>query len=761
MSVAVGTGSEGADPAAMPPAVRRYVLALATVAAAVAAVAVVAGGGPGRAEWGTLPFLVLLVGAGEAVHRRVDVRGQGLSVHLLEAALAPLLYAFSGLTVVAVTAAAQIGVSVALRRPLVKSVFNIAQWTLAAAVGSLVVARVSDPLAGEQLLAVLAGLVAVVVVNQVALGVLFALLGADGPARDATAGIGGRLASATVAISLGMLLVGAYEASPWLLAVAAVPMWVLHIGSRGMQEASIDQVRLAGMQRATHALTVSLDPREAVPPFLAALRDSFDARSAQVILVDGSGAREVFTVDAHATERTTYGAGGSVPFADLLSLLAPTRFDLRNAPAPVAERLRATGHRDCLVAPLRRAGRPAGMLAVFDRGAPVRGDLAILGTLAGELAAVLEKSDLVESLLEERQTLGEIVGRTSDGILTLAADGTVESWNAGMAAITGYPAEVMVGGPSLHRLNLRDAGDQPVDLDGWAAAGGALPADLQVRTAEGGQHWLSCSYSPVPASEGRGPRLVVIARNVTQARELAGLQDDFVAVVSHELRTPLSSIKGWAATLLARRDRMTPEQQDEGVRSISRQAHRLEQLVLNILEASKIERGRPGDEPATVDVAHVARKVADDVRALYPHREVRLLDATEPVLAVGTPVWVERALANLAFNAVKYSPDETPVEIRLAWSGTEVAVAVIDHGPGVPPEARERIFQRFERLADARTQTGTGLGLYISRQLARSMGGTVDVESTPGAGSVFTLRLRGASLPVPQQPRDREPAHDR
>jgi two-component system sensor histidine kinase KdpD len=110
---------------------------------------------------------------------------------------------------------------------------------------------------------------------------------------------------------------------------------------------------------------------------------------------------------------------------------------------------------------------------------------------------------------------------------------------------------------------------------------------------------------------------------------------------------------------------------------------------------------------------------------------------------------VERAIANLVANAVKYSPDDEPIDIVISSDGSSVLVSVTDRGPGIPEDAQDRIFDRFERLEETRTQTGTGLGLYITRRLARALGGEVSVSSVPGAGSTFLLRLPVAPVALP------------
>jgi signal transduction histidine kinase len=232
-----------------------------------------------------------------------------------------------------------------------------------------------------------------------------------------------------------------------------------------------------------------------------------------------------------------------------------------------------------------------------------------------------------------------------------------------------------------------------------------------------------------------------VARNVTQARELDRLKDDFVAIVGHELRTPLAAIKGWSSTLLSRGDRMREDQRLTALQAVLGQAQRLEELVLNILESSRIEARTSGQESTAVDVGSAALKVVDEVVSARPDRVVHLSTPDRSCKVRGSAVWLERALANLVGNAVKYSSDREPVDVVVALEDGDVVVRVSDRGPGIPSEARERVFERFERLEDTATQTGTGLGLYITRQLVRAMGGNVTVDSVQGAGSTFTIRL--------------------
>ncbi|MDQ1650571.1 MAG: hypothetical protein QOG60_2628, partial [Frankiaceae bacterium] len=299
----------------------------------------------------------------------------------------------------------------------------------------------------------------------------------------------------------------------------------------------------------------------------------------------------------------------------------------------------------------------------------------------------------------------------------------------------------MVDTTHVGLLRMRDAEGDDVLLERWSQVAADLPGEVQILDASGQPVWLSCSYSRIEAAEGRPAVLVVVARNVTQSRELDRLKDDFVAIVGHELRTPLAAIKGWSSTLLSRGERMREDQRLAALQAVLGQAQRLEQLVLNILESSRIEARVTGQESSIIDVSSAAVKVVDEVVSARPDRVVNLLAPDHGCTVRGSSVWLERALANLVGNAVKYSPDAEPVDVTVDIEGGEVVVRVSDHGPGIPNEARERVFERFERLEGTATQTGTGLGLYITRQLVRAMGGNVTVEDLPSGGSTFTMHL--------------------
>jgi signal transduction histidine kinase len=264
---------------------------------------------------------------------------------------------------------------------------------------------------------------------------------------------------------------------------------------------------------------------------------------------------------------------------------------------------------------------------------------------------------------------------------------------------------------------------------------------VQVLTRDGGEKWLSCSYTKVPDPEGGPGLLIVMARDATSAHELEKLKSDFVSIVSHELRTPLAPIMGWARGLLKNADKFTEDQKRSGLESILRQAQRLEALILNILEVSRIEVGANQPRDEIVDVPAAIDAVVGELLESWVGREIRVSTPAD-VRAHGSQLWIEQIITNLLSNALKYSPADAPIDVTVTQEPGVVHLAVADRGGGIPERDLDRIFQRFERLSGTDTQPGTGLGLYVGRKLAEAVDGSLEVKSVVDHGSTFTLTLK-------------------
>jgi PAS domain S-box-containing protein len=705
--------------------------------------------GPVRVPWGQVPLLLGMVALASHLLVRFQVRDQVEALELTEAALVPTIAVIPGVAAVGLVVAAKGIVGALHRNDPLKAAFNAAQWGTATGCGTLVYAVLRDGsgLTGRNLVALAVAMVAASVVNYSAFTVVLALAGPR-PLREVIAGLKplmlvGWLGGSAVNLAFGLLFVAADVRTPAAVVVMAVPLVVLHWGGRGFATARTDTVRLTGLQTATHVLAGPIDPRDALPLFLAEVLRCFEADAVDLLETTPTGA----VVHSVAVDR---------PYAvapDDGTSIATRLLPIASEGAVVVDARRSGlladgGWRIVAAAPVRTGDRTFGVLCVYNRGGVEGfegGEIVVLEALAAEVAGALDKAELLEGMLEERRQLADIVGNTSDGIFTLDLSGAVTSWNAGLEQITGYPAESVLGCVPDLVLRARDGDGAPVELSRWAAAPDPLPDAVEIVAADRQTRWLSCTYTAVPSRDGRGPQLVVMARDITRAHELEKLKDDFVAVVSHELRTPLAPIKGWAVTLLKRGDELSDDQRREGSRAILRQADRLEQLILNILEDSRVEKdSNPTPVVDTVDAGVSVRKVVEDFATLAPDRPINVHGADGEIPVVGRSVRIDQILVNLVSNAVKYSPKDEPIDITVETGPDAVLISVTDNGPGIPPEARERIFERFERLADSPTQTGTGLGLYIARRLAASMGAELTIAPAIGGGSTFTLRLRSA-----------------
>jgi PAS domain S-box-containing protein len=741
-----------------------YVIVVALVAAAVAAVAASSVHVTTPPQIGALVLMGGLVLVTEYLQlRQYHYRGHGAGLNLMEAVLVPLVVFAPGAEAMLVCSVALALADILRRMDPLKIVFNVAQWTLAAGLASLVVREASARTGhgtGEIALAV-AAIVVMSVVNQLTMTsvlTLAARAAGQGQSREGLiAGFVGRGLSNVAALVAGLALVGAYRWSPWLVTLGFV--FVVGLDAAGRANASLraDHIRLEGMQSATHALAASIDVASGLQAFLAETRTGFEVQVAELVLFSERGA---------TVHRCTAagGAGYAVcierhPLAEAVASRLPeaTRFAAGDGTTAGAI-LAGSDHTRVLAAPMRAGGTTIGVLFLYDRIGMEgfeRGELKVADALTREVVSFLERVTLLQAIDEERNKLADILGNTSDGIFSIESDGTITSWNAGLAAMTGYVAEEIVGTRHFGLLRPRDPQGRDMLFERWADlidTPGGLPSDVQIVSQSGQTLWLSCSYSRIPETDTRREVLVVVARNITQARELERLKDDFVAVVSHELRTPLVPIKGWAQTLLNRGDRLSEDQRRTAVQSILAQAQKLESLVLNILEASRIEAGRT-DGDGVADIGGITARIVEDTLSSRPDRTLRLRPPSVPANVKGSGVWVERAVSNLVANAIKYSPDDEPVDVVISIEGNDVVVAVTDRGPGIAADAQERIFERFERLEESRKQTGTGLGLYITRRLARAMGGDVTVSSVPGAGSTFLLRLPSTPVALPSASR--------
>ncbi|HEX6502376.1 MAG TPA: HAMP domain-containing sensor histidine kinase [Terriglobales bacterium] len=249
--------------------------------------------------------------------------------------------------------------------------------------------------------------------------------------------------------------------------------------------------------------------------------------------------------------------------------------------------------------------------------------------------------------------------------------------------------------------------------------------------------------------------LGVTYRNVSKEIALARLKSDFVSNVSHELRTPLSLIRLYAETLEMGRLK-SPDKFQEYYQIIRKESERLTALINNILDFSRIEAGRKEYDFRDTDLRELVSNTLESYRYQIEQHGFTLEEKIDPV----PPMRIDReamarSLVNLVNNALKYSQDHKYIGVNLYRENGSVKLEVIDHGIGIPNREHEKIFEKFYRVGDplVHNTKGSGLGLSLVRHIAHAHGGEVSVDSTPGQGSKFTIKL-----PVQESAMEKEAA---
>jgi PAS domain S-box-containing protein len=366
-----------------------------------------------------------------------------------------------------------------------------------------------------------------------------------------------------------------------------------------------------------------------------------------------------------------------------------------------------------------------------------REDVSLLGLAADRAAIAIENARLYREA-EERGQAARVLGYVADGVFLVDAQGTVQLWNPAAEAITGIAADEVLGRPVNEVIPGWDALAQAITVASAPAASTGPPTTLPVEIG-GRELWLS--VAGVSFAEGT----VYAFRDRTEERRLEELKEDFIATVSHELRTPIAAVYGAVQTLEREDVDFTSDLRRRLLSVISDQSERLAYVVNDILLTSQVESGQLVLARERVNVLDIARRVIEAARTHAP-RELSLeLKAPPalPPLATDTDKF-RQVLANLVSNAVKYSRGAGRIEVQLEPRRPRLRIAVRDEGVGIPGPEQKRIFEKFYRLPDRdRAVGGTGLGLYICRELVRRMDGRIWVESSEGIGSTFFVELPG------------------
>jgi PAS domain S-box-containing protein len=404
-----------------------------------------------------------------------------------------------------------------------------------------------------------------------------------------------------------------------------------------------------------------------------------------------------------------------------------------------ARAIRRIANTSGLVAPLIARGRTLGTISLGTIEGQPRfddSDLAMAMELARRISLALDNARLF-SEAQERAHAAEALEYVDDGVILVDEAGIVRLWNPTAAISLRMPAVEALGRPIAELLGDWQSLQSRIPVASEPQAGASRAQTLPVEV-QGEERWLSISAVRFPGGT------VYAFRDVTDERAVEQMKTDFVSTVSHELRTPLAAIYGAAMTLRRRDVAVDQSQRDRLLEVVSSEADRLARIVNDILWASRLESGRMSIAIERCDAAAIVTEVVDVLRSRAPEgMEVAVSKSRGLPQVAADSDKLRQILTNLIDNAIKYSPDGGRVEVEIGRSGGRVRFRVTDQGLGIPPAEQDRIFEKFFRLDPNLTRGvgGTGLGLYISRELVLRMNGRIWVDSDGRTGSSFFLEL--------------------
>ena len=406
------------------------------------------------------------------------------------------------------------------------------------------------------------------------------------------------------------------------------------------------------------------------------------------------------------------------------------------------------GVQSALMVPVKLEGEVVGVVQLMHETKRYDDEqLELAEGLVGLMAAAVRNARLHEQAQAEaaararaeataaaREQAARVLEAVADGVMMVDADGVLRFWNRAAELVTGRSRDDVVG---------RQAGEV---LAGWQAVAAQIPMSEEAELArpvtlpvevDGSELWLS--FVAVRSPNG----IVYTFRDLTIDRGLEAAKSDFIATLSHELRTPMTAVLGAAKTLLRDDIALSPERRHQLLEMIGAQGTRLAQITEEVLLANRLDRGDLRIDSERVDLSQLASDAVETMRNDAPESISLSAAPNGAAEAIGDRDRIEQVLVNLIDNAVKYSPDGGEVVVSTVPAAASVRVEVADQGIGIPPAEQEAVFEKFYR-ADSQHRmapSGTGLGLYICRELVQRMGGTIGVRSRPGGGSTFWFQL--------------------
>ncbi|MBX6770498.1 MAG: response regulator [Chloroflexi bacterium] len=583
----------------------------------------------------------------------------------------------------------------------------------------------------------------------------------DGPIQQA---LNGESGTATQHLPDGRLAVCAYapiEDGVRLIAGA--------VACRPLDQAFLEAL---GMATGTPAILVRLDGRVE--------GGSLDPATVQHVLASGDtttgfirlagrtyGLSTSVLVDATGTPVGYIGTLVPEFFLDSLALEVLGHAAVPLAIGLIVGLLLSLGLARNVVGPLEAIAQAARTIAAGGQAElpVVRGEdeVSTLGrSLATMLAALADRTERLAAANQRLAGYAAIVNASDDAIIGMAADGTIREWNPGAERLYGYTAAEAVGRPGDFLAADPRVLSDPLLTDRFRRVveqGQVQRMEMRCRRKDGRLIDTAFTLSPILGEDGRVVGLVSVGRDVTEAKAIERMKDEFISVVSHELRTPLTSIRGALGLLASGLVGSLPERGQQMLAIAVKNTDRLVRLINDILDIERIESGKVVMQKQPCRLPDLFQQAVEAVQGSAERSGVRILTTPVEAWVEADPDRIVQVLTNLLGNAIKFSPENGTVWLSAAREGGTVVIRVRDQGRGIPSEKLEVIFERFQQVdaSDAREKGGAGLGLAICRSIIQQHGGRIWAESTPGQGSTFLFTLKavpgenrsGEEAPIP------------
>jgi PAS domain S-box-containing protein len=374
--------------------------------------------------------------------------------------------------------------------------------------------------------------------------------------------------------------------------------------------------------------------------------------------------------------------------------------------------------------------------------------------VATRLSVLVENATLYHDVNARRERWEAVFRFTDEGIIIFDRAGTIVGFNPASTQITQYLASEAVGKPFgkiIHTIGPEAATATTSPLDRVLGDGVTIAKSEQlIESRSGGRIWTEISYSPIFDDAGRVTSGIAIIRNTTKDREVEEIKSDFISIVSHELRTPLTAIKGFLSMTLKHDFGALTEKQYHYLSRVYQSNQRMIDLVEDLMDATYIESGKINLTISPVAMETIIAEVVSELAAKGASGQVminvRRRQRLPLVLADETRL--HQILLNLVDNAIKYSTPGTNVDVDFKVVDDNLVTTVSDHGVGISKNQIDRLFTKFGRIFNPLSVQagGTGLGLFIVKNLVESHGGRIWATSQEGKGSRFHF-----SLPIAKQ----------